>query len=330
MKLWQTVKRYGIWLVPLVAGIGVVVALVAGDSIVVNAGMVNYYFERFDMQAEGWQDNPNARAYVNGAQARSNIEGDSAFVLGWAYIPTEHEVEDRQVYMVLSDGEKHYRAQATLAKREDVYREAMQHPGSKNTADLGFRVLWSSLLPLDDGIYRMGMYIRENDVDSGIVWTDTAYVLKNGVSKRYWGEKVGDIANTRVAYDIRHAVLAVWDEHIEDKKPGVKVIGLAYQLDQSTENQNVYVRLHNNDTGKQVTYKANTSTNQAVYAETGDARYAQCNFTAYVPIEEIGWGQVEITIILENGQMEGRKPLYLRPDYIYTIKLGLDVNYDAK
>lgn len=163
------------------------------------------------------------------------------------------------------------------------------------------------------GLYRIGIYVYENDEIYGICWMPVC-IKKTfwGGSEIYYGEQVPNFEDVQESDSAKGTVLATWG--MEDY---FYIPGYAYDTQFGPNNQNVYIEADSAD-GSRMTYLAlpSDSTGNSFYP---DETYTDNSFVARIPMDLMPEGKIKLRVILENRETKER--IYAFQD-IYQIEEG--------
>lgn len=260
-------------------------------------------------------------ALLNAISISKDSDREKLWVYGYAFIPTEKDSQERAAKIVLASDKRIYEGQLNVWFREDVNASLVEQGIYHSSDKLGILSKEMNLISLSNGMYRVGIYVYENDTEYGICWMPV-YIKKTswGGAELYYGEQVSNFENIEESGTASATLLTV--QGIDDF---FYIPGYAYDTEIGPNNQTVYIEA-TNSAGDKMTYLAlpNDSKQNSYYPNES---YTDNSFVARIPMELMPTGMVEMRVILENKKT--KEAVYAYED-LYLIEEGAAKLYRGK
>lgn len=233
---------------------------------------------------------------------------------GWAFCETGEDNGSREVGAILFNSERAFSSGGTITYRPDVKEVFPNAPGSMT----GFLVYTSTVL-VPDGVYTIGISVRENEKNYGIA--ETNYVLKkNGknVAINLWDSS--EVKNLVVSDVQEDVTLNIEINRELNNEKCVTIQGWAYVTAHDSTKQKVYVLLRYAD-GSYSIFDTMAMSRPDVAKAFSSELYTMSGFRAHIPEELIRTEDHEIAILVqdENG-------LHTRSDMVDMLSAATPVN----
>ena len=215
---------------------------------------------------------------------------------GWAFCETEEDNSSREVGLILYNNKKAFSSGGTITYRPDVKEVFPNAPGSMT----GFLVYTSTVL-VPDGVYKIGVFVRENEKNYGIA--ETNYVLKkNGKNVAISLRDSSEVKNLVVSDVQEDVTLNIEINRELNNEKCVTIQGWAYVTDHDSAKQKVYVLLRYAD-GSYSIFDTMAMSRPDVAKAFSSELYTMSGFRAHIPEELIRTEDYEIAILVqdENG-----------------------------
>ena len=221
---------------------------------------------------------------------------------GWFFTETEHDTSNRSITYLLKNDNNCY---ALEDKSPAVFRhDVVTAYGDKKMPlnSVGTRIEFS-LLNVENGIYDLYVFCRENDVNYGLVKVDYQVIKEDGTLRTYEhkAEPLSEIINVTGDNTVFHALDSVTVDN-----DTFTVSGWAFSQGKDSNNQKVYIQLEN-DTRQQ--YLCTTTKRPDVADAYGSNQYEQCGFTLSCSMDDIKEGTYVLTLLVEvDGNVYASEP----------------------
>lgn len=281
----------------------------------------NSFWEISNDKLIEYSSDQKVTAYLDSINTLKDDEGEDLKLYGYGYISTILDTTQRRVAILLKSEEKVYEGSINLWVRQDLLNNMQENDILHSSVNLGFGGIGTkkgageaiNLLTVTPGLYRIGIYVYENDEIYGICWMPVC-IKKTfwGGSEIYYGEQVPNFEDVQESDSAKGTVLATWG--MEDY---FYIPGYAYDTQFGPNNQNVYIEADSAD-GSRMTYLAlpSDSTGNSFYP---DETYTDNSFVARIPMDLMPEGKIKLRVILENRETKER--IYAFQD-IYQIEEG--------
>lgn len=243
-----------------------------------------------------WGDriNKNVNYFVDAIQPLNSIT-DSFTIMGWAFVETEEDSPNRYTSVILKSESNCYEIMCENVFRVDVVR-TFQNTKMLGSENLGFGTNFSTI-NIEDGIYNIFIYCKENEVDYGIADTGMQFEKKKDMCEYYkWRSRaIENQLNISEQDSVFHCVDSViaQDDRIE-------IWGWIFAENQDCTQQQVYLELTNEDNVvKQYTTKS--CSRQDVMNAYKNEKYKESGYAASILSDNIPNGIYNLRILLECG-----------------------------
>lgn len=231
---------------------------------------------------------------------------DSFNFRGWAYCETQKENKAKSVFLILTNESNTYSKELNLTNRGDIslaFGENQKVKGDLHGVNGKF-----STIDVENGIYSIYIYCKENDENYGLV--DTGLMLKKdgkGISKYTWQSTLSRISSPVEDLQAKSSL----DSANITAEGYLQIVGWSFVDGFDTTNQSVYIRLSNED-GTTATYNTQSVSRPDVGKAYKNDIYNESGFKAVIPIDMLPAGDIKIEILVENdGNIYKAQKLYI-------------------
>lgn len=239
-------------------------------------------------------------------------------IVGWAFVETAENNTDKEISVVLHNNSFSYQAKCLLFIKSNLQNS---FPNAKIQSNMNAFSANINVAQMEDGIYDLYIYCRENEVNYGISNLDYGassvgiQIEKSGrdYSLYQWKSKILD--QPLVVSQEDNLVGAIDSIKIEGER--LNIWGWAFVPEQDCQSQKVYLELIG-EQGSIKQFTTQTAMRDGVVREYGNDKYRNSGYRTSIPIDSIPEEKYRIKIILENG---GR--VWSSMEYLFDKMEGL-------
>ncbi|MEA5010980.1 MAG: hypothetical protein VB100_04575 [Angelakisella sp.] len=242
-------------------------------------------------------------------KSKSNIWGKSQ-IGGWAFCTSNSQNENRLLTFLFKSPNQTYSLQTTyLIDRQAVLDDYKKIGIVMTNPIIGYDRDFSTI-NMKQGIYQLYVYCYENEQDYGLTKTNYFFEKKGTSFAPYeWKSKIVEAKTVVTPNENAVAILDV----AKIKGECLELTGWAIIQGEDSSNQVVYAKVTGNGLGK--TFNTLDYRRISIADAYSDERYADCGYTALIPLDNIDNGLLTVEIIVENnGQIGVSKTYTIRKD----------------
>ena len=222
-------------------------------------------------------------------------------IAGWAFVSALNSNEKRKIKLVLSGTRNTYECNTLLSFRKDVTSgmDDQINEVNKENDNLGMMAYFSALNMKDD-IYQLGIYVQENEKESGFTNTNIYFIKNRGQLQRYYGQVVENMK-----LDTGKDIVYTLDKFTRDENNNEFSIlrGAIIKKGFDTTKQKVYIQLQN-EQGDLFTYSTVPYENSTFESFYNNKKYANAGFMCAIPNEALKEGAYVVSVALKTDELK--------------------------
>jgi len=223
--------------------------------------------------------------YQNDFAERVNISG-------WAFCETEYDNSDKEKYVVLVSTDKSYIVSGTKSVRSDIQRQFSERGYKTKGTNSGFDMLFSTV-DMENGIYEICLYIKENEQNYGFARTGNKFYKNN--------KEIVELKNEPV--EIHKPI--VNDEAIKFNIDGIvfdegnlTIKGWGTKVGAEKLNDEMFLCIENNG---EIRYFEITTGARKDIANAFGEEYMYSGINCNIPLGYLENGELNIYLVLNNN-----------------------------
>lgn len=229
-------------------------------------------------------------------------------ISGWGLLKNNLK-KDRKVRLYLSSEKTTYAIDCFNFPRGDTVsiQKAVNGMAIIEDNNVGFAVDFTPI-PIKDGIYRLGLYIKEGTGQKGLSWSDNYFVKQKGMFYKLEDKsKIIEMTYRQVENFDGNLVSNEVIGNIESTKRDIndndyyQISGWVCFKDKDSFDQIKYVQIKSNSNENHIiTFTADTIARPDVVKYYKNDKYYFSGFELYVPVDKFQKGNSTVTVIVVN------------------------------